>query len=741
MVALKKCLAVGITFVILLLVTGARATLSYYTNMPADIVIGQADFVTSSANQGGTVGANTLYSPDDIALCNGRLVVSDSTNNRVLIYNSIPTSNNTSADVVIGQRDFVNNSANQGGSIGANTLRNPTSVLCVAEKLLIADNINRRVLVFNSLPTSNNASADVVIGQQNFSTGTANQGGSCAANTLNNADNHPGITYDGQRLYISDNLNHRILIYNQIPTSNNASADLVLGQANFTSCLRNRTGSSSAENSNTLSRPNDVYSDGTRLYVADGDAGRVLIWNSPPTQNGQEADVVIGQPNFTFNSSFYLNATSLYNPRGIFALNGRMYVNDFLLNRFLIYNSIPSVNGAPADIILAQPYFNTYSSPCPQATSKNICGSGIYATESQLFVADRQHNRVLIFNNVHSTPKLSVSAPFENVGDHKKRIVGNVVLGERSRYLIHKIEVSVNSGPFNDVLNKDARDEGDSETKYSFYHDFEPWSDNGTKETWEERGFSVKVRAISYNDEENSFFYFEPFYLSSLKVSSVPQVTFLVNKHQWQAIKDNADFFEVDVKPLRSELWTTMSDKIFPEDKIFNSTTGEISVLAKPKAGILLSSGDYLIKIVIQDKWGHRRESNSLPASLPVIVGGAANPNGLSISETWFPLQINRIMGINTGIISSFNPDLVKSEYISNSLKPVFEGIAYSGSTVAMSVTDLETNQVRSYSTKVIDSLWKITPELYVNSVINLSVYDETGRYNEILPLIIKKSE
>ena len=42
-----------------------------------------------------------------------------------------------------------------------------------------------------------------------------------------------------------------------------------------------------------------VTSDGQRLYVTDLGHNRVLIWNSIPTQNGQAADVVVGQPNMT----------------------------------------------------------------------------------------------------------------------------------------------------------------------------------------------------------------------------------------------------------------------------------------------------------------------------------------------------------------------------------------------------------------------------------------------------------
>ncbi len=49
---------------------------------------------------------------------------------------------------------------------------------------------------------------------------------------------------------------------------------------------------------NNLNFPRYALSDGTRLFVADGGNDRVLIFNTIPTQNGAAADEVLGQPNF-----------------------------------------------------------------------------------------------------------------------------------------------------------------------------------------------------------------------------------------------------------------------------------------------------------------------------------------------------------------------------------------------------------------------------------------------------------
>lgn len=170
---LYSCLkAVSVTLLTLLLFSLllSQQTYAYTTNMNASVVVGQQNFTSGSANQGGSTGASTLNMPYSGYTDGTKFFVADNANNRVLIYNSIPTSNTPSANVVIGQTNFTNNSANQGGSADANTLSAASDVLVVGGKLLVVDPGNNRILVFNSIPTSNNASANVVIGQPNMTT-------------------------------------------------------------------------------------------------------------------------------------------------------------------------------------------------------------------------------------------------------------------------------------------------------------------------------------------------------------------------------------------------------------------------------------------------------------------------------------------------------------------------------------------------------------------------------------------
>ncbi|HEY5038130.1 MAG TPA: hypothetical protein VIJ93_03555, partial [bacterium] len=81
-------------------------------------------------------------------------------------------STNQAANVVVGQANMTSSST----GTTANTLKSPYGVW-VAGKIFVADSNNNRVLIYNTIPVANNASANVVVGQPNMTTGTANTGG------------------------------------------------------------------------------------------------------------------------------------------------------------------------------------------------------------------------------------------------------------------------------------------------------------------------------------------------------------------------------------------------------------------------------------------------------------------------------------------------------------------------------------------------------------------------------------
>lgn len=378
------CVSIGILVLSLSL---TKPVFGYSTNMDATTVIGQANFTSNQANQGGSVTANTLKKPLGVTTVGSKLVIVDQGNHRVLIYNSIPTTNNAAADVVIGQADMSGNAANRGGTAGANTLDTPYAVTSDGVRLLISDMQNDRVLVYNTVPTSNGASADVVIGQTTMT-------GSNYGLSRTRLAGPSGIHYDpgSGKLVITDNGNNRILIYNSIPTTSGAAADIVVGQADFDSDGTDATAT-------TMSGPYDAKIIDNKLFVADNGNWRVLIYNTIPTTNGAAANLVVGQPNLNSDAWDGPSDTSTDFPTGVSYDGMRLFVSDWS-PRVLIYNTLPTSNGASADIVIGQSNFTNEGNNNGGLGANTLNNStlGVYAGNN-LFVGDTDNNRVLVFVN------------------------------------------------------------------------------------------------------------------------------------------------------------------------------------------------------------------------------------------------------------------------------------------------------------------------------------------------------
>jgi uncharacterized protein (TIGR03437 family) len=290
---------------------------------PADVVLGQKDF-TSSDSAASQTG---MRLPTAVASDGRILAVADTENNRVLIWNSIPTSIGQPADIVLGQSDF--NTVQLPIVVTASSFRGPQGVWIQNGRFYVADTQNARVLIWRSIPTKNNQPADIVLGQSNFTTSfqpTLTQLPSSASATA--LLNPVSVTSDGVRLFVSDIGYQRVLIWNKIPDANLAPADVVIGEPNMTAyavdgndstnfCTTSGTDSSGNPAfpymcEKTLSYPRFALSDGQRLYIADGGNDRVLIFNSIPTQNGAGADFVLGQRDFY--SDQVSDASSLFSP-------------------------------------------------------------------------------------------------------------------------------------------------------------------------------------------------------------------------------------------------------------------------------------------------------------------------------------------------------------------------------------------------------------------------------------------
>jgi sugar lactone lactonase YvrE len=262
---------------------------SFTNGAPADLVIGQPDFISSNCN---ATGAGSLCKPNGVAVDGaGNLYVADGTNSRVLEYNA-PLSTGAAANMVFGQGgSFTSNACNfDGGDIlpalrspSANDLCSPSGVAVDgAGNLYVADGSNNhRVLEYNTPLNAGSGeigagdtTADTVFGQGgNFTSRKCNDGGISASSLCVPT----GVAVDASgNVYVADSVNDRVLEYNT-PLSTGTIGDRVFGTcASFTSFAC--TGISA----NSLSDPKGVAVDESgNLYVADFGNSRVLKYDQP----------------------------------------------------------------------------------------------------------------------------------------------------------------------------------------------------------------------------------------------------------------------------------------------------------------------------------------------------------------------------------------------------------------------------------------------------------------------------
>ena len=337
----------------------------------ATVVLGQPDFITDTVDVVAT--PNNLRLPTALASDGVHLAVADTYHNRVLIWNHLPTYSNAPADVVVGQANFSDwLSLPLTTPPTASSLRAPQGVWIQNGKLFVADTQNNRVLIWNSIPTSNGVAADVVVGFPNFTTysatAVANQSTSA---TASNMQDPVSVTSDGTRMFVSDLGYNRVLIWNSIPTSNGVAADVEIGQPDMVSSIPDNAfsgspaataGSTDVEtpvlcptpsgtDSNnaptypgaclaTLSFPRFALSDGARLFIADGGNDRVLEYEHVPTQNAVSADIILGEQGGEIDQASNA-ADSMNTPTSLAWDGSNLYVADPYNRRITVYTPLP----------------------------------------------------------------------------------------------------------------------------------------------------------------------------------------------------------------------------------------------------------------------------------------------------------------------------------------------------------------------------------------------------------------
>ena len=321
---------------------------------PARAVIGQDSFNVGKANRNGLpVGNNGFAYPIALWVGGSEMFVVDAGNNRILAMAGRDFAFNA-ASRVVGQTGFTQSGPNlvegkefyfldgfTGDRQAVGTQLAGTCMALDGDRLYVADSQNHRVLAFPDVRRVKPLdSAVLVIGQTDITSTVPNAPGGELGTTSDRGLNGPtcvAVDRDGN-LWVADTGNSRVLRFPR-PFDQTGPGlkqpNLVLGQSSFTARSTDPT-------SRTMRAPAGIafLNDGSVL-VSDYLHNRVLRFRKPAGgdfQNGQAADGVFGQANFT-DSVRGVTLNRFGAPKGIATdSDDRLYVAEVLGNRVLIFS-------------------------------------------------------------------------------------------------------------------------------------------------------------------------------------------------------------------------------------------------------------------------------------------------------------------------------------------------------------------------------------------------------------------
>ena len=287
----------------------------------ADLVIGQDSFTEEVA------GPDKLHltlpevplggARGDVASDGQVLVVADGEANRVVIWNSLPPSNGVQWDIVLGQTTTTGRAA----GLGADRLSGPMGVWTDGETLVVADSGNNRVLIWNSIPTEDGAAADVVLGQADFDSAAAPD-----PPTPRSKNTPVDVFFDGERLYVSDHQNSRVMGWNGMPGENHAPADFFVGQNSGASGTANAGAGPQEENAFGVHLPGEITVAHGSLYIVDQVNFRVVVHTPRPTESGEAADAVLGWA--SLEGAELSDPDQAFTPRGVAVFGDKLFLAD-----------------------------------------------------------------------------------------------------------------------------------------------------------------------------------------------------------------------------------------------------------------------------------------------------------------------------------------------------------------------------------------------------------------------------
>ncbi len=358
------------------------------------------------------------------------LYVADTGNNRILAWrNSSQFRNGQPADLVIGQPDKYTTLPGGPGTSYIVGFKSPTGLAVDKNgNLYVVDSGNNRILRFPTPFSNSNLLPDLVLGQTNFSSNSANQGNQLTASTIalsgTNTALAAGLVFDGQgNLWFADAGNRRILRYpsgSLVAGNNAAPADMVIGQVDFTSTVTPPPANSSGVLvKDRFSQPQSLAIDPSgNLFVTDPSLGRVLAYPAP-LQSGMSASRVLGVlvVGATRPSPTVVGQIDLTTPTGVFVIGDNVAVVDSFASRILVFpplsqwgqetTTLPSpaataVIGQYGDFSLTPGNTGTVNSSLNAGRTSPTASTFAFPANalmvgSELFVADTGNHRVTVW--------------------------------------------------------------------------------------------------------------------------------------------------------------------------------------------------------------------------------------------------------------------------------------------------------------------------------------------------------
>jgi len=247
----------------------------------------EASIVLSSQGFDRAGGPLDFLFPGNLTSDGHNLVLADTRNHRVLIWNRAPHGNHP-PDVVLGQKDFFRNAP--GTSL--DRMNWPAGVATDGSRLVVADCWNDRLLVWSSFPTRNGTPADFEI--------RATQEGEGLVRMPYSA------WTDGQVLAVANRGSGDLLVWHGFPQ-------------------KDRVPDVTFSGSGDLGGPRYLASDGRRLVVASYDSFRhtpehaTFFWSTIPRSDSQKYDFFMQKPSW-FEGVPNRRSAML---RGVFGPEGR----------------------------------------------------------------------------------------------------------------------------------------------------------------------------------------------------------------------------------------------------------------------------------------------------------------------------------------------------------------------------------------------------------------------------------